>query len=103
GPKAALPVLPSPEPLVIGNALTVQAVPSTIPAPVEIPASKPSVWTWDAVLIAAYLLGAGALLLRLTMGTIRASRLTGDSCATPVTVGVLRPRVILPNHWREWP
>ncbi len=50
-----------------------------------------------------YLLGAGPLLLRLAIGTVCANRLTGASCAAPVTVGLLRPRVILPECWREWP
>lgn len=29
-------------------------------------------------------------------------RLTHPACVTPVTVGVLRPTVVLPTTWREW-
>jgi len=50
-----------------------------------------------------YLLGVCALLLRLAIGTIRASRLTSASCVVPVTVGFLHPRIILPESSREWP
>src|ERR1035438_2930316 len=55
------------------------------------------------VLAGVYLLGAFALLSRLAIGTIRANGLTSASCATPVTVGLLRPRIILPERWNEWP
>jgi hypothetical protein len=61
-----------------------------------------------------YLLGVAVLLGRLTIGTVRAhllvrtaanrdGRLTSTMCAAPVTVGWLRPSVILPECWREWP
>jgi uncharacterized protein (TIGR03435 family) len=42
-------------------------------------------------------------LLRLAIGTTRASKLTSASCAVPVTVGVLHPRIILPENSRDWP
>ena len=56
---------------------------------------------------------AGVLLVRLAIGTLRTRRLVGRSvmshgrltsaaCASPVTVGWLRPVVILPETWREW-
>src|SRR6476660_5325341 len=54
-------------------------------------------------LLGVYLLGASALLLRLAIGTVRANRLTSASCVVPVTVGLLRPRVILPDSSRGWP
>lgn len=38
---------------------------------------------------AIYLIGLGVLLLRLAIGTIRASRL--QSCVAPITVGIFRP------------
>jgi TonB family protein len=73
-----------------------------------------SVITWRNGLAAAYLLGFFALLARLAIGTVRAhmlvrraasreGRLTSDSCAAPVTVGWLKPSVILPDSWRRWP
>jgi uncharacterized protein (TIGR03435 family) len=43
------------------------------------------------------------LLLRLAIGTVRANRLTSASCVVPVTVGVLRPRILLPDNSRDWP
>jgi hypothetical protein len=66
------------------------------------------------VLAGAYLLGLGLLLFRLAIGTVRASRLVRDAllhdgvltsslCAAPVTVGLLHPSVIFPEHWRQWP
>jgi hypothetical protein len=65
------------------------------------------------VLAGAYLLGLGLLLFRLAIGTVRASRLVRDAvlhdgvrtsslCAAPVTVGLFHPRVIFPEHWRQW-
>lgn len=50
-----------------------------------------------------YFLGLGVLLLRLVIGTIRARRLTSASCVVPVTVGLLHPRIILPESSRDWP
>ena len=70
-------------------------------------------WNWQAMALFAYGLVAGALLLRLAIGTLRArrlmrrsalteGRLTSGACATPVTVGWLRPVVILPGTWQRW-
>jgi len=70
--------------------------------------------TWQTCLTGIYLLGFFALLARLATGTVRAQmlvrransregRLTSDSCAAPVTVGWLKPTVILPEIWRRWP
>ncbi len=105
GPKAALPVLPARgEPaFFVGSAPVGVAAPEPTLEISELPVTKPIVWSWDAILLGVYLLGVGALLLRLAMGTICASRLTSASCVAPVTVGLLRPRVILPECWREWP
>ena len=69
---------------------------------------------WRALLIGVYLLGAGALLTRLALGTLRArrlirsavvekDRLTSGFCASPLTVGWLHPRIILPKTWPHWP
>jgi uncharacterized protein (TIGR03435 family) len=111
GPRAALPVLPARG----GSALLAAPVNTGDPTPavpLRLEASQPAptpawnseeVRSWSVVWIGAYLLGAGALLLRLVIGTIRANRLNSASCSAPVTVGLLRPRVILPERWREWP
>ncbi len=68
-------------------------------------------WNWLAI---AYLAGVFVLLLRLAIGTLRAhalvrravvcdGRLTSPRCAAPITIGWLRPTVILPEYWRSWP
>ena len=101
GPKAAVPLLPS-QPTVAFAPLP------TSPEPVE-PSSITSTGPVredggyalpDAVTV-IYFLGFGVLLLRLAIGTVRASRL--KSCVAPITVGILRPRIILPESSREWP
>jgi uncharacterized protein (TIGR03435 family) len=109
GPKAGVPVLPArTEPATVTNdaVLVSLAAPlPAIPAPIEIPqapVAKPAYWNWNTVFIGAYMLGALVLLLRLAIGTIRANRLTGDSCSAPVTVGLLHPRIILPASAAEW-
>jgi bla regulator protein blaR1 len=77
------------------------------------PEALPAAWTWQSNLAAIYLVGLCAFLLRLAIGALRARLLvrraelreglwTGDSCTVPVTVGWLRPRVILPSAWRSW-
>lgn len=67
--------------------------------------------TW--VLIGLYGLVAGALLVRLAIGTVharrlyrgavrRAGRATSVRCATPISVGWLSPVLILPDGWERW-
>jgi uncharacterized protein (TIGR03435 family) len=108
GPKAPLRVLPAPVESAV-PASAASAAPASIevaPIPVEMSApsaARRSTFTWRDTGIGLYFLGAGALLLRLAVGTIRASRLTSASCVAPVTVGVIRPRVILPDCGRDWP
>jgi bla regulator protein blaR1 len=114
GPKASLAVLPARDasPRVM-TALSTSGNPTaTVSMPLEL--SEPSIvastrnggaihWNWNTIGLAAYLLGAIALLLRLVIGTVRANRLTSASCAAPVTVGLLHPRVILPECAGAWP
>lgn len=104
GPKASLPVLPPdrtpvvarlPPPLPAGLVSTAPVSPVSNPAPS--PARKGGGY------MAIYLFGVGVFLLRLAIGTIRASRLTSSSCVVPVTVGLLHPRIILPESSRDWP
>ncbi len=98
GPKASLPVLP-PE-----QTPTVTLLPPPLPAglvstapvsPISTPDPSPA--REGGGYIAIYLFGVGVFLLRLAIGTIRASRLTSASCVVPVTVGLLHPRIILPE------
>jgi uncharacterized protein (TIGR03435 family) len=95
GPKAEFKVPPLAEPA--GGRPVLQGY--EIPAAVPIPSGR----NWGPVCIGVYLLGAMTLLLRLAIGTILANRLTGAVCAAPVTVGLLRPRIILPECSSEWP
>jgi hypothetical protein len=96
GPKATVLVLP-PAPASVPTAFAVLAS-SSGPMPVQT-----SGLAWRRYLLGLYLLGAVSLLIRLAVGTIRAKRLTGASCVAPITVGLLRPRIILPERWRQWP
>ncbi|HTS27316.1 MAG TPA: M56 family metallopeptidase [Bryobacteraceae bacterium] len=68
---------------------------------------------WRSLVAITYFLGVAVLLMRLASGTIRANRLvrmarlregrlTSAWCAAPLTVGWLRPKVILPECWRSW-
>ena len=67
-------------------------------------------------LLALYAAGALWGLARLALGWAASLRLVRDArptgigdavessaVATPVTVGVLRPRIVLPSSWRTWP
>jgi len=108
GPRANLPVLPAPP----ATIATIDSVPVALsdtsePMPMldqTLPSrqSKALRWTWTEAAVGVYLFGAFILLLRLAIGTIRASRLTGAACAAPVAVGLLRPRIILPDAASEW-
>jgi beta-lactamase regulating signal transducer with metallopeptidase domain len=74
---------------------------------------------WTRVALTLYVLVAFTLLLRLCAGLaisrrlLRSSRATGrategtqiresDFIATPVTLGIMRPAVVLPSDWRDW-
>src|SRR5438046_474646 len=121
--SAALPALPliaphpakliQPVPIALDNA---QSFP--IPALQTSTGSSPR---FDAMRIAVmtYALIAGILLLRLVVGIgfgmrlLRASRETGkmsegveirdsDRVSVPVTLGIVRPVIVLPTNWRDW-
>jgi hypothetical protein len=68
---------------------------------------------WRAILAGIYLFGLCLLLTRLALGSVHARRLVraaiqrdgrliSVSCAAPITVGWLRPAVILPESSRQW-
>ncbi len=118
GPKAPLPVLPrETRALTVSPTLVVSPRHLTPSAQVQMP--KPAspehfVWSWPAFFAGVYVLGLALFLIRLAIGTTRVrlllrgavmrdGRLTHVSCATPVTVGWVRPTVILPTGWTEWP
>ncbi len=100
GPKARVPVLPAlPVAESAAPAIPDIEVGETVPL-AQAPRAN---FDWSGVLLGVYVLGALVLLLRLAVGTIRARRLTSASCAVPVTVGLLRPRIISPESAKEWP
>jgi TonB family protein len=95
-------------------AISGQPMPEEFRAETPVPPARGLWWSWQNCLAALYLLGLCTLLARLATGTVRAhvlvrraahreGRLTSDSCAVPVTVGWLRPAVILPECWQRWP
>ncbi|SPE39853.1 exported hypothetical protein [Candidatus Sulfopaludibacter sp. SbA3] len=89
------------------------ALPQAPDLPVPEAPAPHFVWNWWTCLPAAWLLGAGLLLARVAIGTIRAHALirtarrcqglwTSSSCVAPVTVGWLHPKVILPEDAHNW-
>jgi GWxTD domain-containing protein len=84
---------------------------TTIPAQT---AAAPASVSWRTIALVLYGCVALALFGRLMLGTLRAhllirraerdgDRWTSADCAAPVTVGWLRPIVILPRGWQAWP
>ena len=107
GPKASLAVLPAGETprvaLPAGGPEVIDAPPTpSAPLPAPLPATRAARWDWRAAALAAYLTGAFVLLLRLAIGTVRSRRLTAACCAAPITVGILRPRILLPAVSAGW-
>ena len=125
GPKAAVPLLPAIaeapglEQWIPWIPAASQSVRPPVPpapksqlAPVQQPSHRVP---WGPnLLFAAYLFGAGFLLIRLLFGTARAASLlnraspeqgfvSSPECACPVTVGWRRPAVVLPSSWSQWP
>ena len=90
-------------------------------APVAPASSRPLVSYWPAAVLGVYLCGFCFLLARLLTGwrfarrVVEASRPIEDGpgasarmyesrqLATPVTIGPLAPKVVLPAGWRDWP
>jgi GWxTD domain-containing protein len=70
---------------------------------------------WPDLAVSAWLAIALAMLFRLAIGLrlgarmVRLSRLAdggfreSDRVRVPVTVGIIRPTIVLPADWREWP
>lgn len=106
--RSAEPVTAAPIPL--DTIATVEAVAPATPLPSEPPRRIDS----TIILIGVYVLGLGVLLARLAIGTVHANRLrrtattiagaaTSTRCSTPITVGWLKPLMILPSGWQHWP
>ncbi len=112
GPKVALHWLP---PLPERTATYVTAAGMFEPALGSPPLvlRHPS-WNWTACLIGIYAIGMAVFLARLALGTLQAQllvhrafrsggKLFSGACGAPVTVGWLRPLVVLPESWSRWP
>jgi hypothetical protein len=113
GPKATLRVLPAvavEEPVIVPPAIAVPAVAraTEMRAPDPPAAPKPN------FLLIAYFAGAGWMLLRLALGAWRAASLirrasiqpefrVSSECSCPLTLGWLRPVILLPTSWHTWP
>jgi len=114
GPRAAVRLLPAAPATAAAVPIVLAAPLLPADAPSPVPAVRSAPWDWATCMAAVYLLGVFTLLARLAVGTLRArtmirraanceGRLTSPSCAAPVTVGWLRPAVILPECWSAWP
>jgi hypothetical protein len=71
-------------------------------------------WDWRWIVLISYSIGFGLMAIRLAAGVLHArtmarrasfvnGALVSAQCAAPVTVGWLRPVVILPEEWQSWP
>ncbi len=130
GPRAGIPIM-APRPLAAPSAVVpapVMWTSAATPAHTGTPRSFPAVpigitsrqhapvsdaIPWRTVALIAYAIGVASLLLRLIVGTLRAQHLirhavqragvlTSSACSAPVTVGWIRPVVILPEQWESW-
>ncbi len=92
---------------------------NVVPEPVGPAPAVTGRFDWPRAVLAAYSLVALLLLLRLCTGLMMSLRLLRASSATgqvtegipvlesagvsgPVTLGIVRPRIVLPQGWREW-
>ena len=101
-------VLPEPVPQTTRPAPAVPSAPAAPPAPALPQPPGPAPW-----IAAVYFLIAAALLARLLAATLwtrslqRQTRridgvLTSPACSAPITIGWLRPVMLLPEHWTGW-
>jgi len=120
GPSVTAPILPAaPE-----HARMQAAAPPDIPRTPEVmpvavgesvrPVRWPPSLDWKQVLVPIYLVGFAVMLARLIAGTLRVRSMlrltrkadgiaTSSLCAAPVTVGWLRPALLLPESFDTWP
>jgi hypothetical protein len=103
GPKVAWHLLPPlPEQAVTRVIAAADTFEPAIGSPL---APRHPSWNWTACLLGLYLAGAAVFLVRLALGTLQAQLLIRRAfhCGAPVTVGWLRPVVVLPESWCQWP
>jgi uncharacterized protein (TIGR03435 family) len=109
-PKAPLPFTHTP------TALSPAPLPlDTQPPTIISYPTPPTPFDWTRLSAILYASTAAALLLRLFAGLVlswrllrgsRATEIVGvresDEVASPVTIGILRPAMVLPVDWRDW-
>jgi beta-lactamase regulating signal transducer with metallopeptidase domain len=98
-------------------------LPAATSGPAAAPTARPPALRslpWRSIILGFYLTGAVILLARLATGWWRATSLIRSAdpvsvpsgripvresaaVAAPLTAGVFRPRVLLPQGWRDWP
>jgi beta-lactamase regulating signal transducer with metallopeptidase domain len=120
GLKVSLPVVPAFASETVSStvarvarptSLFVGVQPSVVSADPTV--AEPTSADWVSYATTIYFVGLVVFLIRLALGTLQvrklvrtaafdAGRLTHALCATPVTVGWLRPVVILPNDWSTY-
>jgi TonB family protein len=112
-PSAALDATPSLQiPLVVSD--------TSLGAPASMPSSEWAWGNWRSLVVALYAAGVLVMLGRLCYGYALACRLgqsskaiqeplatripvsVSDCITVPVTIGWIRPRILLPADWREW-
>ncbi len=115
-PEGDLPEGDLPE----GDGLQIPHRPAVSAGPVERvntspPTPEPAAgWPWAGIVLGCYFAGVSVMLTRLIAGTVRARSLvrrataergifTSTDCAAPLTVGWLRPVIVLPPNWHSWP
>ncbi len=118
GPALQAPLLPeqqgAPAPIVVQLESTASIELHSEPTLADLGAEAARSFTWQTLLLVLYSLGATFLLLRLAVGMARVQGLLAVSivegghrvhpaCKTPITVGWLRPVMILPLTWPTWP
>ncbi len=114
---------PGPPAAAAGPAATTPVPVALLPETVGLSSiASPKSISWWTVLFSVYAAGVVFFAVRLFIGFVQLARIRRNSrlvtaagvgagavvfespsLATPVTIGLIRPRVVLPAGWREWP
>src|SRR5579862_382626 len=107
---AAVPIQATQPAHIVPPSLVYENLPSVAALPQR---ALPLSINWSRMALYAYAAIASAFLVRFAFGMVLAGRLIAkstpiedfresDSISVPVTVGWLRPKILLPLEWREW-